>query len=77
MWLYVNGGLSRLVLEPFYNGWTRDHYIGTVLVFCPDGTISNVFTMSLDQSMIVQLLLLEKYMTNIGGPQHNRRTLYC
>ena len=23
----------------FYNGWTCDHYIGAVLVFCPDGTI--------------------------------------
>ena len=23
----------------FYNGWTCDHYIGAVLVFCPDCTI--------------------------------------
>jgi hypothetical protein len=23
----------------FYNGWTCDHYVGAVLVFCPDGTI--------------------------------------
>ena len=23
----------------FYSGWTCDHYIGAVLVFCPDGTI--------------------------------------
>ena len=23
----------------FYNGWTCNHYIGAVLVFCPDGTI--------------------------------------
>jgi hypothetical protein len=23
----------------FYNRWTCDHYIGAVLVFCPDGTI--------------------------------------
>ena len=23
----------------FYNGWTHDHYISSVLVFCPDGTI--------------------------------------
>ena len=23
----------------FYNGWTHDHYVSSVLVFCPDGTI--------------------------------------
>ena len=23
----------------FYNGWTCDHYVSAVLVFCPDGTI--------------------------------------
>ncbi len=23
----------------FYNGWTCDHYVGAVIVFCPDGTI--------------------------------------
>jgi hypothetical protein len=23
----------------FYNGWTHDHYVSCVLVFCPDGTI--------------------------------------
>ena len=23
----------------FYNGWTSDHYISAVIVFCPDGTI--------------------------------------
>jgi hypothetical protein len=22
----------------FYNGWTHDHYVSSVLVFCPDGT---------------------------------------
>eukprot|EP00804_Cyclotella_cryptica_P010121 CCRYP_018494-RA/>CCRYP_018494-RA protein AED:0.03 eAED:0.03 QI:578/1/1/1/0/0/2/26/188 len=27
------------VQNRFYNGWTCDHYIGAVLVFCPDGTI--------------------------------------
>lgn len=29
--LYVQGR--------FYNGWTHGHYIGCVIVFCPDGTI--------------------------------------
>ena len=23
----------------FYNGWTHDHYVSSVFVFCPDGTI--------------------------------------
>jgi hypothetical protein len=27
------------VQNRFYNGWTYDHYIGAVLVFCPDSTI--------------------------------------
>jgi len=27
------------VQNRFYNGWTCDHYIGAILVFCPDGTI--------------------------------------
>ncbi len=25
--------------ERYYNGWTHDHYVTTVLCFCPDGTI--------------------------------------
>ena len=28
-----------LVQGSFYNGWTHGHYIGAVIVFCPDGTI--------------------------------------
>ena len=27
------------VQNQFYNGWTCDHYVSAVLVFCPDGTI--------------------------------------
>ena len=27
------------VQNRFYNGWTCDHYIGPVLMFCPDNTI--------------------------------------
>lgn len=30
----------------FDNGWTCDHYIGAVLVFCPDGTIPIIAMMS-------------------------------
>ena len=29
--------------EHFYNGWTHDHYVTNVLVFCPDGTIPMTF----------------------------------
>jgi hypothetical protein len=28
-----------LIQERFYNGWTHDHYVSSVLCFCPDGTI--------------------------------------
>jgi hypothetical protein len=28
-----------VVQNRFYNGWTCDHYVGAVIVFCPDGTI--------------------------------------
>ena len=31
-----------LVQGRFYNGWTHGHYIGAVILFCPDGTISIV-----------------------------------
>ncbi|KAG9404771.1 hypothetical protein AC1031_004976 [Aphanomyces cochlioides] len=24
----------------FYNGWTHDHYVSNVLVFCPNGTVA-------------------------------------
>ena len=46
VWCTMDG--LRLMLEcvsnedkqtRFYNGWTCDHYIGAVLVFCPNGMI--------------------------------------
>ena len=30
---------DNTVQNMFYNGWTHDHYVTSVLVFCPDGTI--------------------------------------
>jgi hypothetical protein len=30
---------DALIQERFYNGWTHDHYVSSVLCFCPDGTI--------------------------------------
>jgi hypothetical protein len=29
----------KLYLNHFYNGWKHNHYVGAVIVFCPDGTI--------------------------------------
>ena len=28
------------IQKRFYNGWTHDHYVSSVFVFCPDGTIA-------------------------------------
>ena len=41
------------VQNRFYNGWTFDHYIGAVLVFCPDGT----------QSLLVVITSLVQFKT--------------
>lgn len=30
---------GQCIQERFYNGWTHDHYVTSVLCFCPDGTI--------------------------------------
>jgi hypothetical protein len=30
---------NSMIQEQFYNGWTHDHYVTSVLCFCPDGTI--------------------------------------
>ena len=30
---------DTVIQNMFYNGWTHDHYVSSVLVFCPDGTI--------------------------------------
>ena len=34
---------DALIQERFYNGWTHDHYVSSVLCFCPDGTIPIAF----------------------------------
>ena len=34
---------DALVQEQYYNGWTHDHYVSSVICFCPDGTIPIVF----------------------------------
>jgi hypothetical protein len=30
---------DTVIQERYYNGWTHDHYISSVICFCPDGTI--------------------------------------
>ena len=30
---------DALIQEHFYNGWTHNHYVSSVLCFCPDGSI--------------------------------------
>jgi hypothetical protein len=37
--LMIECAAEEDVQNQFYNGWTCDHYIAAVLVFCPDGTI--------------------------------------
>ncbi len=34
---------NALIQEQFYNGWTHDHYVTSVMCFCPDGTILIAF----------------------------------
>jgi hypothetical protein len=34
---------DALIQEQFYNGWTHDHYVTSVVYFCLDGTILIVF----------------------------------
>jgi hypothetical protein len=34
---------NALIQEQFYNGWTHDHYVTSVMCFCPDGTIPIAF----------------------------------
>jgi hypothetical protein len=30
---------NQVIQNNYYNGWTHDHYVSNVFVFCPDGTI--------------------------------------
>jgi hypothetical protein len=30
---------DTVIQERYYNGWTHDHYVSSVICFCPDGTI--------------------------------------
>jgi DDE superfamily endonuclease len=37
--LYLQQAGEASIQNNFYNGWTHDHYVSNVIVFCPDGTI--------------------------------------
>lgn len=37
--LYLQQSGDSTIQNNFYNGWTHDHYVSAVIVFCPDGTI--------------------------------------
>ena len=37
--LYLEMSADRASQNNFYNGWKHDHYVGAIIVFCPDGTI--------------------------------------
>ena len=37
--LYLEQAGDTIIQNMFYNGWTHDHYVSSVLVFCHDGTI--------------------------------------
>ncbi len=41
--LMLEQSSDALIQEQFYSGWTHDHYVTSVVCFCPDGTIPIVF----------------------------------
>jgi len=41
--LYLQQSGNSEIQAHFYNGWMHDHYVTSVFVFCPDGTISIAF----------------------------------
>jgi hypothetical protein len=41
--LYLQTAGNADIQEPFYNGWTHNHYITSAFCFCPNGTISIAF----------------------------------
>jgi len=41
--LYLQQSGDSKVQARYYNGWTHGHYVTSVFVFCPDGTISIAF----------------------------------
>ena len=57
---------DAFIHEEFYNGWTHNHYVMSVMCFCPDGTILIVFAIFLAPFMIPKLQIMETYTTNLS-----------
>ncbi|KAG9404967.1 hypothetical protein AC1031_004065 [Aphanomyces cochlioides] len=38
--LYLEQSGDAVIQNMFYNGWTHDHYVSNVFVFCPNGVIA-------------------------------------
>jgi hypothetical protein len=51
---------DALIQEWFYNGWTHDHYVSSVLCCSPDRTIPIAYVKT------VRLLAMGVYMTNLN-----------
>jgi hypothetical protein len=41
--LTLEQSCDALIQEQYYEGWTHDHYVSSVLCFCPDGMIPIAF----------------------------------
>jgi hypothetical protein len=56
---------DHLIQEQYYNGWTHDHYVSSVLCFCPDGRIPIALINIQAVSTTARLLTMEAYMTSL------------
>jgi hypothetical protein len=41
--LFLQQSRNAIIQKSYYNGWTHNHYITSIICFCPDGTISTAF----------------------------------
>jgi len=53
--LYLQQSGNTEIQARFYNGWTHGHYVTSVFVFCPDGTIPIAFFTFPDPCMTAKL----------------------
>jgi len=55
---------DRKTLNAYYNGWLHDHFINTVFVFAPSGTIVVVIEMHQVLGMTTSLYIMVGCMTS-------------
>jgi hypothetical protein len=55
---------NALIQEQFYNCLMHDHYVMSVMCFCPDGTI--LIVIFLASFMTTKMLIMEIYITNMS-----------